>query len=508
MHEQKKEYEKIFLKIKIRYIISVSIMFAFAMINYFNMQYHGYKNKFLVEIFLLVSACIVILFQIIFIFRFSEKFFRRACREKERDAQNIVKLFQALNGVHFLVEEQSLQVIMMNQGAEELLKNKEESPIGKSIEQLINFETTDGCQVIDKIKTENSISNLEIKVQETNENVSTFLLSTVKGKYQGNCVILISLFDETARKKAEETLKKLAVRDELTGVYNRHFMESMIEEAMERSLRYDYPISILIYDLDYFKRINDTWGHPVGDMVLKQTAQLVSQIIRKSDYLIRMGGEEFLVIMPHTNIEGAITMGEKIRVEIEEYIHPIVGKFTVSIGVTQRLKTESFQTIYERADAAMYQAKNEGRNRVVSIKNQAEMPIASINIKWKSEWESGSAEIDEQHKELLNFANSLMYISLSNKGDEKAKQMLSILKEKIVEHFELEEKILKRLEVPNYQEHVNTHRYLVDKFVKLNISYEKGEIKPSLLFMFVVDEVIVNHLVEMDTNFFPYLKNH
>jgi diguanylate cyclase (GGDEF)-like protein/hemerythrin-like metal-binding protein len=506
MHEQKKEYEKIFSKIKIRYIISVIIMFAFAMINYFNMQYHEFKYKFWVEVILLVSACMVIVFQIIFIFRFSEKFFRRACREKERDFQNIVKLFHALNGVHFLVEEQTLQIIMMNQGAEELISNREGSYIGKGIEQLVDFEAIDGCPVIDRIIAENRICNLEIKVQENNENVSRFLLSTVKGKYRGNCVILISLFDETMRKKAEETLKRLAIRDELTGVYNRHFMESMIEEEMERSLRYDYPISILIFDLDYFKRINDTWGHPVGDMVLKQTTELVSQISRKSDYLIRIGGEEFLLIMPHTNIEGAITMADKIRVEIEEYTHPIVGKYTVSIGVTQRRKTESFQTIYERADAAMYQAKNEGRNRVVSIKNQAEMPIASINFKWKSEWESGIAEIDEPHKELLNLANSLMYISLSNKGDEKAKQMISILEEKIVNHFKSEEKILRKLEVPNYQEHVNMHQYLVDKFIKLNNSYENGEIKPSLFFMFVVDEVVVNHLVEMDTKFFPYLK--
>jgi diguanylate cyclase (GGDEF)-like protein/hemerythrin-like metal-binding protein len=368
------------------------------------------------------------------------------------------------------------------------------------------LKSHDNIAIFDKIKIEDKVSNLEVMIQGKEEKIATYLLSSVKGSYQENNVILISLFDITVQKQAEETLRKLAIKDELTGLYNRHFLEAMIDEQMERSIRYNYPISIAILDLDYFKRINDNWGHPVGDMILKITADITSNNIRKSDFLIRLGGEEFLLIFPHTNLKVAVMIAEKIRKEIEAYTNPVVGKYTVSLGVTQRINTESFHTMYERADAAMYRAKNEGRNRVVSFESQADMPIAAVYLEWKVGWNSGNEYVDEQHKELLNYANSLMYLSLSNKDKEKAKQIVELLEKKIVQHFKYEEKVLRQISFPDYEEHVKIHQDLVDKFEALKASFLKGEMKPSLFFMFIVDDVVVEHLLEIDTKFFPYIK--
>lgn len=123
---------------------------------------------------------------------------------------------------------------------------------------------------------------------------------------------------------------------------------------------------MIIFDLDYFKRINDTWGHPIGDEVLKQTAEITSSLIRKTDIIFRVGGEEFVILLPKTNISGAQEVAEKLRDTLDRSKHPIVGKFTASFGVGERLGYESFESWYKNVDRALYNAKNEGRNRVVS----------------------------------------------------------------------------------------------------------------------------------------------
>ncbi len=537
MFEHEIDYEKISKRIKIKYIPTIVAILFLVIASWANMQYHMNQDQYyldklkvafstgekvnidmiisdqqknstiivILETIFLASIVAVLIIQNLYVFRAADKFLRKACKEKCRDSENMIKLFRTLNGGIFLVEEKSLQIMHMNEDAEKIIMSEGNSCLGKTITELIQWESLDNISIIDKIKTEDKISNLEIIIREKGEKVSSYLLSSVKGNYQENNLILISLFDTTLQKQAEETLRKLAIKDELTGLYNRHFMDAIIEEEMERSVRYNYPISVAILDLDYFKQINDNWGHPVGDMVLKETAEMISKNIRKSDFLIRLGGEEFLLIMPHTNVEEAVIVAEKIRKEIEGYSDPIADKYTVSLGVTQRISTESFHTIYERADAAMYRAKNEGRNRVVSFISQADMPIASVYLEWKTEWNSGNKEIDEQHMELLNFANSLMYQSLSNKDKEKAKQLVALLEQKIVHHFECEEEVLRQISYPDYQNHLQVHQDLINKFEKLKDSYQKQEVKPSLFFMFIVDEVIMEHLLVMDIEFFSYI---
>lgn len=170
--------------------------------------------------------------------------------------------------------------------------------------------------------------------------------------------------DVSYRKKAE-ALQYIGNHDQLTGLYNRHFFETIILEEMKRSDRYSDPISLIMFDIDHFKFVNDTWGHPVGDELLKLIARVTLGVIRSSDIFVRFGGEEFLVLMTETECEGAVNAAEKIRQAIEKINHPVTGKQTVSLGVAERNPSESFMDWYKRVDKAMYAAKRLGRNRVV-----------------------------------------------------------------------------------------------------------------------------------------------
>jgi len=150
-------------------------------------------------------------------------------------------------------------------------------------------------------------------------------------------VILIFAFRESEnRRKAEAMLKEAVITDQLTGLKNRRYLDSIIEKEMARSIRYNQPLSIITLDLDRFKLVNDQWGHPVGDDVLKYVSSLVKSIIRKADILVRLGGEEFMILLPQTDITGAFDAAEKIRKVLENSRHPIAGKITASFGVAEK----------------------------------------------------------------------------------------------------------------------------------------------------------------------------
>lgn len=181
------------------------------------------------------------------------------------------------------------------------------------------------------------------------------------------CILLLFAVNEVEiRKKTEKILKNIAITDQLTGLNNRNSFDEKVLEVINRSDRYDRPLSMIIFDLDYFKHINDTWGHPIGDEVLKQTAEITRSLLRKTDMIFRVGGEEFIILLPETTLSGAKEVAEKLRDTLDKSKHPIVGKFTASFGVGEKLRDESFKSWYKNVDRALYSAKNKGRNCVVS----------------------------------------------------------------------------------------------------------------------------------------------
>ena len=169
-------------------------------------------------------------------------------------------------------------------------------------------------------------------------------------------------------KRAKEKLLQLATTDELTEIANRRYFMDRLKNEFDRAKRYESRYSLLMIDIDYFKSINDNHGHKGGDKVLQSAASVMKKSLKTSDVIGRVGGEEFSVILPETDIKAALFIAERLRKRVEEtaVVHDEEQIFiTVSIGVSQSLNgDQSVDDIYIRSDSAMYTAKKNGKNRV------------------------------------------------------------------------------------------------------------------------------------------------
>ncbi len=181
--------------------------------------------------------------------------------------------------------------------------------------------------------------------------------------------LFVSIRDMTEEAAYKKKLVALTLNDELTGSYNRRFLMNFLEDELYRCRRYNRPFSVIMMDIDHFKKINDTCGHPFGDEVLKLFASTVVRNMRKSNRFARYGGEEFVCVLPETDSEGGVGFAEKIRKLIEElplsYKQSQV-KITSSFGViTYTDDINDIATLMKKVDDALYKAKESGRNRVV-----------------------------------------------------------------------------------------------------------------------------------------------
>ncbi|MEA2028949.1 MAG: GGDEF domain-containing protein [Campylobacterota bacterium] len=175
------------------------------------------------------------------------------------------------------------------------------------------------------------------------------------------------LTDITKMTRYHEELKYLSQRDALTSIGNREFFNQNITQEIADAKRYNTAISLIMFDIDYFKLINDTYGHDVGDIVLIELAQSIQKLLRASDIFCRYGGEEFMIIVPKATMHEASILAERIRVHTQDLdIHP-VEQTTISIGVTQFTNYDSIDTLIKRVDTALYQSKEGGRNRITVI---------------------------------------------------------------------------------------------------------------------------------------------
>lgn len=177
-----------------------------------------------------------------------------------------------------------------------------------------------------------------------------------------------------------DELKMLSITDPLTGLYNRRYFESMIEAEVAMSARHGIPNSLLLIDIDHFKKINDTYGHHAGDAVLEEVAQCMKNRMRMSDTLCRMGGEEFVAFCKNADQGDAINIAEKLRMSILEHKfdigNDVMLQISVSIGVAtipDSYGTDTVKDFYRYADLALYQSKGEGRNRVTHYANCADI---------------------------------------------------------------------------------------------------------------------------------------
>ncbi|MDQ7055287.1 MAG: GGDEF domain-containing protein [Persephonella sp.] len=164
-----------------------------------------------------------------------------------------------------------------------------------------------------------------------------------------------------------EKFRILSEIDTLTGIYNKGKFNQVLDTELKKVKRYRRPLGLILFDIDHFKKINDAYGHQVGDYILKTIAEIVKKNIRDTDIFARWGGEEFVIIAPETDINGTKILAEKLRNAIEENRFDRVGKVTASFGVTEATSEDTIDSIVHRADEALYLAKEKGRNRVEII---------------------------------------------------------------------------------------------------------------------------------------------
>lgn len=168
---------------------------------------------------------------------------------------------------------------------------------------------------------------------------------------------------------AEHLIKEkdyFASTDLLTGAYNRYRFSELFQIELQRVERYGGGLALIMFDIDHFKKVNDRFGHATGDLVLKEVAHLVRRLIRANDVLVRWGGEEFMILVPHTGTEAA-ELAEKLCLALESHQSHHLPAITASFGVSSYVRGDTLESLYERTDEALYRAKNQGRNRVRAV---------------------------------------------------------------------------------------------------------------------------------------------
>lgn len=179
--------------------------------------------------------------------------------------------------------------------------------------------------------------------------------------------ILKYLSGADAEAKYHEEIYRMTIVDGLTQIHNKRYLFDSLEREIIRARRHDRPLSLLMFDIDFFKRINDHFGHLAGDYVLRELAEAVQSRIRRDEVFARYGGEEFVIVLPETNLEGARALAEDLRQKVAEHSFVFQGEkipVTVSIGCALVRENDTATELIQRADEKLYEAKRGGRNRV------------------------------------------------------------------------------------------------------------------------------------------------
>jgi diguanylate cyclase (GGDEF)-like protein/PAS domain S-box-containing protein len=226
----------------------------------------------------------------------------------------------------------------------------DDQPLIKTIfQRLLQGETVDAVEL--RILTRaGSYIDFEVNPSTNNDGTQVTVFGVLR--------------DITERKRTEEQVLRFATIDALTGILNRREFTRITEIEIERVRRYGTTFTLLMYDLDHFKRVNDNFGHDVGDYVLQTVTRVVNENMRNSDVAGRWGGEEFMVLLPQTALDSGIKMAEKLRRAIEQFTFDKVGQVTASFGLTEFLPDDDVVSLTKRVDEALYEAKQCGRNRV------------------------------------------------------------------------------------------------------------------------------------------------
>ncbi len=260
------------------------------------------------------------------------------------------------------------KIIFVNTRFAELIGLTREDLIGRQARDYY-LDRHQRERVIDRLRSFGSVTNMEVQFRRADGSSFWTLFTVNQAVIQGVQVNLAWIYDYTDRRNMEEALRDMASRDPLTGIYNRRSFMELARSQLARAHRFNEPMSVFVLDVDHFKRINDSYGHATGDDALRMVAGGCQAILREYDILGRLGGEEFVVVLPGATAEESRVVAERVRRHLSRMAIPgPEGRFhlTSSIGIsTLDSAYDTLEKAIHRADLALYRAKREGRNRVV-----------------------------------------------------------------------------------------------------------------------------------------------
>lgn len=289
-----------------------------------------------------------------------------------REPQKYSEMVRSITAFGIYLIDRDGRIRSWNQGAANITGLREVDVVGQPFAAVFpEAAVRAGApqKALEFVRTNRHSRDQQLRRSRVGEFVAQCTLDAVRSE-SGELLGFVEVFmDISEQKQREERLHQRATRDSLTGAFNRgHFTETAAQE-MERARRFSEPLSVAILDIDHFKKINDTYGHEVGDKAIIALVRICTDSIRKIDVLGRIGGEEFALLMPRANKEPAVEQLQRLRRRIAEQRVVIGGgreiSFTASIGVASlRSTTRDLAELMRNADTALYRAKREGRNRV------------------------------------------------------------------------------------------------------------------------------------------------
>lgn len=298
------------------------------------------------------------------------------------DLEYLTKEFfhSTLLGIIFVNKE--LEIIEWNDGAKKITGYTKEEALGKpcSILKITSQECVNVCQkqcrMKQVFKQKRPVDAFVFGLKLTRKNGTKIpIMATESPIYQNNKIVggAIVFFEIPKLEKVKKTIECKAYKDGLTHLYNRTKLHKVMTREIKFAKRYNTPLSILFIDIDNLKNHNDSYGHVEGDKVLKKLAEILQNNMRDTDYVFRFGGEEFIALLPNTNLNQAKKMAEKLRFSFEAIgFKPKKTKKTVhktiSIGIAKYKENISANELIEIADKAMYRAKKNGKNKIYTFK--------------------------------------------------------------------------------------------------------------------------------------------
>lgn len=306
-------------------------------------------------------------------------------------------------------------------------------------------------------------------------------------------------------KKTNDELTALAVKDTLTGLNNRRSMDEGVNRFLNIAEAYRQELSFIMLDLDNFKLVNDIYGHDYGDRVLKGVADSITSSTRKSDISYRWGGEEFLIVLPNTDLKTAYEVAENLRLDVKSRLTTPSSQLTISLGVTDYASTDGPNLWFRRADYALNLAKKQGKDRAIIWASTKPLPLAFAKIDWNKSWECGHKELDRQHQELIDLSNALAVLGTDPINEDLIIKQLDTIITHTVYHFNYEEDLLKSLNYEDYEGHKQEHADLIKRFTLLIQETKDHKVTIKNCFDQFAGTLVIGHLLHYDRLFFPLI---